>query len=457
MKKKINIAVIGAPGLFQVQIRRHIGRDVIANIGKPNLLNDKTPVKFLLEITKDGFIALYSSYDPFTPLITAHDPKPLPIKYISFASKDSLVQYYFMCTEDIQDISYEQPMIRTELPSLFGENLASGMIANKVGTVTHKYDLQLCKHVQVTENEYQKFIPLKDFVGEQYENQIINLQLLIKGGKNAHIALTSTDKPNWETDNIYEFVIGGRDNSRVVVRRTKNGEVLKEEEIMNTINKIMPTKFIFSITPAGKIFVFSDLSAYKPLIWTSDPDPLPIKYISFASNQSEVIDFFYGCPQFAQQLPMVGVAPFFEDKSLVKKPIAINMHPMLENPLLYDGIGSRALAYYSKNFESWTNSYDSFIAVKDAWRPNGFMLRFIFYVQSIEGAHILLSTEPKTVVDNPNVYEIRLGSQGNTQSQIIRKHDGKVLAEILEQNVLSEVEPLRVVVDISNGKRSRIN
>lgn len=447
----MNTAVIGDPGRFHVQIRRH--NDLIAKTDRTDMLNDKVPMKFALEITNDGFIALYSSYDPFTPLITAHDPSPLPIKYMSFASKDSLVQYYFMCTDDIKDISYEQPIIRTELPSRFGENLVSGMKGHEAGAVTHKYDLQLCKHVQVQEYEYRNFIPLKDIVGEHYENQVINLPLLIQGGKNAHIALTSTDKPNWDRDNIYEFLIGGWDNSRIFVRRAKNSEVLEEEDTMSTINKIMPTKFTISITPAGKIFLFSEMSAYKPLIWTSDPDPLPIKYISFASDQSEVIDFYYGCPEFAQQLPMMGIALFFEDKSLVKKPISLDVHPLLENPLLYDDIDLKALAYYSRSAESWTESYDSFIFVKDAWRPRGFMLRFIVYVQSMKGAHILLSTEPKITVGN-HVYEIRLGSQGNTLSQIVRKNDSEVLVEIHEQNVLSEYEPLRVIVQISNGKHS---
>lgn len=441
-------AVIGASGLFQVQIRRRIGRDVIAKIGRPNLLNDKVPVKFVLEITKNGLIALYSSHDPFTPLIVAHDPNPLPIKYLSFASKNSFVQYYIMCTDDIRDTPNVSLNLSVGLPLRFAANLVAGIQMFEAGVVTHKLGLQSCKHVQVQGNEYRSFIPLKDIIGEQNENEIINLPLFIQGDKNAHIALTSTDKPNWETDNIYEFVFGASDNNRIVVRRRKNGEVFADEEITTTISKIIPTKFTISITPYGNIFVFSDLSAYKPLIWASDPDPLPIKYISFASNQSESIDFYYGCPQFTQQLQEAGkVAPL-----ITQKLITIGLHPLLENPLLYDDIDLKALTSLSKTVESWTNSFDSFIEVKDIWRPRGFMLRFVFYIQSHEGANIWLSTEPRLGVDHSNDYEIRLGSQDNTLSQIVRKASDEVLAEIRDQNILSEVKPLRVVIEISNGK-----
>lgn len=446
--KQIIFPVIGASELFQVQIRRRIGRDVIAKIGRPNLLNDKVPVKFVLEITKNGFIALYSSHDPFTPLIVAHDPNPLPIKYLSFASKDSFAQYYVMCTDDIRDTSNALPNLSVDLPLRFAANLVTGTQMFDAGVVAHKLDVQSCKHVQVQGNEYRSFIPLMNIIGEQNENEIINLPLLIQGDKNARIALTSTDKPNWETDNIYEFVFGASENSRIVLRRRKNGVVFADEEIANTISKRIPTKFTISITPSGNIFVFSDLSAYKPLIWASDPDPLPIKYISFASNQSESIDFYYRCPQFTQQLQVAGkVAPLINQKLKT-----IGLHPLLENSMLYNDIDLKTLTNLSKNVESWKNSYDSFIEVKDVWRPRGFMLRFVFYIQSQSGANIWLSTEPRLGVDHSNDYEIRLGSQDNMLSQIVRKSSDEVLAEIREQNILSEIKPLRVVIEISNGK-----
>lgn len=462
-----------------------MGRDVIARIGRPNLLNGRVPVKFVLEISTNGLIALYSSHDPFTPLITAQDPTPLPIKYLSFASKNSLVQYYFQCTDDIKDDNaFKQPVPLVELPDRFGDDSDPTITVDPVNAnAANKYDLKAWKHVQVNENEYQKFIPLKDIVGENYENQVINVPLLIQGGKNAHIALTTTDKPNFELDNIYEFIIGGWENSRVVVQRKRNGEVMEEQEIQNAISKIMPTKFTITITPTGKIFIFSDLSTYKPLIWTTDPNPLAIKYISFASDQSESIDFYYGYSEPAEKKTSLGgiaspplkgsiaypafgggftfpsmiPSPSLNDiasslingvTNIVIKPFTIDLHPSLENPLLYAHVNLKALAHYSLSLETWKDTYDSLILVKDSWRPKGYMLRFVVYVQSTEGAYILLSTG----ADGRNGYEIRLGSHGNTLSQIVRKDTGEVLTEIREQNILSDIEPLRVIFEVSNGK-----
>lgn len=198
--------MIGAGGYFHVQIRRRKTGQVLAKVGRPNLISSKYPVKFVLEITKDGHIALFSSHDPFTPLLTAYDPHPLPIRFLSFASyRQNLVQFYFNCFDDNE---YAKDAVKIPLLTRLGEDedkATSETKVNQVGLLTHRYKLDTCKHVQAKENEYRTFVPLKDIIGAQYEGHLINLPLLIKGDKNAHIALTATDKPNWETDNIYEF------------------------------------------------------------------------------------------------------------------------------------------------------------------------------------------------------------------------------------------------------------
>lgn len=163
-------------------------------------------------------------------------------------------------------------------------------------------DVTRCKStVQAKENNYEKFIALKDIPGAVQEGSIVNLPFLIKGDKDAHIVLSATDKPNWEHDNVYEFVIGGWDDTKVVLRRRRNNDVLQEEHISNSISKAQATKFVISINAAGFIVVYNDVSSYKPVIWANDPDPIHVKYVSFASNASEVIDYYYDCAQFYER------------------------------------------------------------------------------------------------------------------------------------------------------------
>lgn len=222
------------------------------------------------------------------------------------------------------------------------------------------------------------------------------------------------------------------------------------------------------------------------MIWASDPDPIQIKYISFATNGTESIDYYYDCPQFLERGKIVTVEPqqivdgnaaegFSTadiEKHVTTSVITINktttfevhsglqtiaIHPLLQNPLLYDSFDVKALTFYSKHYETWKDSYDTFVVVNELLRPNGFMLRFPFYVQGSENAHILLSTAPNADTDNANLFEIRLGTEGNTLSQIVRKATGEVMAKIYEQNVLSESRPLRVVIEISNRKYKNEN
>lgn len=469
--------MIGGTGFFHVQIRRRFSKETLAKLGRPNLLNERVPTKFIIEVTKQGRLSIWSAHNPFEPLLTTQDDHVLPIKYLSFASgAKTLNQFYFNCIDDNKDAPFELP---ENLPTRFGEEEEVLVITTKTEEIiADKYDLKSCKSEQVKDNEYKKFIPLSEIIGETKKGETLNLPLLVRGEKNAHIVFTTSDHPNWETDNVYEFIIGGWDDTRIAIRRKRNGETLQEEEISNSISKIAPTKFVLSLTPTGEIVVFTDMSTYKPLIWASDSDLLPVKYVSFASNESEVIDFYYACPSFKKDQVVVTVDPtkvvdehqvttggISTSETVVtttttttatgmtaQELLMLNIHPMLANPMLYQVTDLKSLAFYSQHYETWKDTFESFLPVRDDMRPNGFMLRFPFYVQGTESAHILLSTHSDLTVEDAKTYEIRLGSEGNTLSQIVQRSTAEVLAKIYEQNLLSESKPLRAVIELSNSK-----
>lgn len=109
-------------------------------------------------------------------------------------------------------------------------------------------DTSRCKqHVQAKGYEYEKFVPLKEIPGAVYEGHLINFPLLIQGNKEAHILLSETATPNWEKDNVYEFVVGGWNDKKVAIRRKRNGGVLQEEDSLNNINAETATKFVVDI------------------------------------------------------------------------------------------------------------------------------------------------------------------------------------------------------------------
>lgn len=62
-----------------------------------------------------------------------------------------------------------------------------------------------CKWYEAWENEYKKFHKLSDIKDSQPDGYLVKLPLYVHGSRDAHILLSATDKPNWETDNVYEI------------------------------------------------------------------------------------------------------------------------------------------------------------------------------------------------------------------------------------------------------------
>lgn len=83
----------------------------------------------------------------------------------------------------------------------------------------------------------------------------------------------------------------GSSSKRVIIRRERDGSVLKELQIPNAIDTEKTTRFLLEISVGGEIVLYSSQFADKPLLVTRDPNPLPVRYISFGAN----VDYFYNC------------------------------------------------------------------------------------------------------------------------------------------------------------------
>lgn len=112
----------------------------------------------------------------------------------------------------------------------------------------------------------------------------------------------------------------------------------------------------------------------------------------------------------------------------------------------------KILSANSKLFESWLPSYMNPVELSPKHQPSGYILRYPLFVQGSRDAYILLSTTPNPSPDDENVYEIQLGSNGNTFHQISRKINGKVLAITRESSVLSHYKPTKFVIEVTSGK-----
>lgn len=123
----ILIAVIGGWGNTRILIRRKYSGEVLTETFENNIMSDKTPTKFLIEIARSeenafncglffidlelvfsawffffkflgGSIRLYSEKYKTEPLAKTFDANLLPIQYVSFASFESnRNEFYYNC------------------------------------------------------------------------------------------------------------------------------------------------------------------------------------------------------------------------------------------------------------------------------------------------------------------------------------------------------------------------
>lgn len=90
---------IGAKDNSLITVSKQISGDIVHRVYEQNVLSWWKPTKFVLEVTQDGTLQLWSSHNPYAPLLSWKDPEPLPIKFISLGSL-TRVQYILDVKEE---------------------------------------------------------------------------------------------------------------------------------------------------------------------------------------------------------------------------------------------------------------------------------------------------------------------------------------------------------------------
>lgn len=93
-------------------------------------------------------------------------------------------------------------------------------------------------------------------------------------------------------------------------------------------------------------------------------------------------------------------------------------------------------------------SYSTFIPIADQYRSFDYKLRYPLYIAGESHAQILLSAIPNPGPDD-DVYEITIGSMGNTLAKISNGLNGGEEIKATELGVLSAEKPIKLIVDVS--------
>jgi len=416
--------LLGGWGNTRAVLRKKIRNYAFVDVEAKNILSPVRPLKVVIEVSKDGHINVFTDNN-VEPLLSAYDPNPLPVKYISFASFEyANVEYLYNCVSDKSAVLSANSIPKKPAQPSDPSDLQTVPIEDLV----HK-----CKYEEHWENDYKTFHALSDF-NTQAEGYQFKVHFYAHGSQDVHVVLSATDKPNLEKDSVYEIIIGGWKNTRHVIRRKKGEEVLEELHLPELLLENKQSKFLIQLTNNNELEVFVGGKLYKPVLWTKDPKPIPVKYISFASNDGNRVLVFYNC----EGDKTSNVLSTKETNNLVV-------------PAIHE---EEVLNKKCKHYDAWENNYTDTIKLKSLAnvQPEGYVVRLPLYIQGVRDAHILLSQSSEP--DPNNGYEILLGGWGNLKT-LIRKN-GEVIAETEEYNVLNEFKPIKVLIEMTRDGEIRV-
>lgn len=353
---------------------------VLAEIVEENLLEEWQLIKMVIEVTSSGVINLYTAHNRWAPLLTAVDPNPINIEYISFGS-DTRVQFFY----DVNEKNWFQALPITQREQ--HEHPLLSAVKIPIG-YDNEWLEKYFKVIVPSESEStipseQRLINLDDLKMVKSDGYKVRMPMFINGSQNARILLAS--KSSFDiSDDAYVIDIGSSMNSRIQILKRLNGPILAKAIVPNVLSNVKPKFFVIEVSEEGWIRVFSEDDHVNPLISTIDPYPIDVNYVGFTNYRDEPVQFYYD----------------YESDSGVEH---------LLNKMVPFKYSLADLTKQCKEYVSETSKFRKFMRISnlDHVQARQLVKTFSFFVDGSKDISILLadSITPKPEVDF--VYEIR--------------------------------------------------
>ena len=338
-------------------------------------------------------------------VVTASDPDPIPVNFISFSSYQStLLEYFFDCAS----------------------------MGNQLSSISRTELTDKCKQYEAWQNGYTQFSRISDLQGIQ-ANGLIQFGLVINGERDANILLSNKNIVDWSNNGAYE--IGENGSTDGVVRRfiwndhsfsqllvalkiagSSFETVLRLTCIwlmfamMDFYRKSCQSFWLFNcqlvsgvlwvcgktvcsndcLIPGGNIRLFAKqelTKKYTLLLAGTLPNPMQINFVSFATAEGARVEFFYECPL-----------------NIKKSDLQLFNYPIDERSL-YTKTQIRSDCI---NFQVFDEEFQQFHKISDfeGLQPEGYSIRLSFFVQAGQNVNLLLTSSQRPVWDMEKVYQI---------------------------------------------------
>lgn len=198
---------IGALGNTLSKITNRINGREVMQASELGLLSPHVPVKMIIDVSKEGVVNVFTSHNPWEPLLSATFPNHFEPKYISFASYGRVEFFY-----DIDEAAIQQ------LPTTHDMTMEFDAIDHVKHPLLEKHDYPIGMaelffkkfyNVFVTTptpiaDKYVKFVQLSDFVDVLPDNYIARIPFYVRGNNDAYVLFSSTANPT-PYDGAYEL------------------------------------------------------------------------------------------------------------------------------------------------------------------------------------------------------------------------------------------------------------
>ncbi|XP_055311129.1 uncharacterized protein LOC129573947 [Sitodiplosis mosellana] len=292
--------VIGDDINRRVSIHK-IGRQstsTLADFRRADIFLPNEVLNLIVQISKSGKIELFSKHDHTQYKLLAsvddhsYDLSVNPLQYISFASFNSTpMDFYYDCS---MAPTYIDTQLATKYAAV-GHPLLLEDPTFQTPVDKRNWLTSRCKQYSNFKYEYKDFIKLSDIRDSKPNGYIVRLAFYAQGTRNAHVLLSRTATPNLAAEPVYEFIIGGWVNSRVLIRRKKSDvNPLQQVFVPPILSAQTPVKFIIEVANSGTVRIYAESDKIEPIASFFDPIVLPVNYVSFCGYDN-LVRFYYDC------------------------------------------------------------------------------------------------------------------------------------------------------------------
>lgn len=408
----------------------------LTRVYEQSLLDLTKPTKWIIEVSTDGLIKVFSSHNVWMPLMTAV-ASPIDIKYLALASQ-SRIQFFYEVNEDFRPTMpavhnpteagahFKNPLFNAvdypaglaDLCKKFRHSYATDLhnptFFSFLVSVFEKYYKTIVSDPNVP-SKYTKWIQLNGIEESQPNGYFLRFPFYLNGANDAHIVVSTKMNPSG-LDTVYEFVIGGWREGHIVIRKGINGPVLADNYWPNALSVWRKKKFVLEIQRNNYIRLYSEDLPYYAIAAAYDwiPENVKFNYLSVKNIFGKQLSLSYGEPTkvvagksfkdlLTEKYGDVKIHPLFENW---KKLQAVDLKCKFEDDIMSEYLNlsfdsneyisidfpNAALSQNGKYVESWEPSFKEFIPVGNTYKSEKYMLQFPVWIQATRDVRILFSS-----------------------------------------------------------------